>query len=299
MANRVCGDCRYFIVERQRETDAVGQCKFGKYMGVYPSTRDGCSSFARPGDDRLPQLSKSSRKSSVRRPRASHADHAPTLSIEATRSLLGDDGMSKEGVFRVLEMSRREGASILDEGDGSIVFQPRDPSLQTKDVPMAQFCNKLFMMHGNLRVLEQKLLTHDSLQMRRQFELVEQICAAKSDLFALAQPMKSEREGDEHVEMLIQEMEWNGLINGRPSLNEKFRAGSVQYGASIEEPIEAFFHRLCVAKDRLMRCEVLLEDAFGTRLTELQNYLGYIRKCYGTLKTFNILFAERRDYFTT
>ena len=28
-----------------------------------------------------------------------------------------------------------------------------------------------------------------------------------------------------------------------------------------------------------MRCEVLLEDAFGTRLTELQNYLGYIRKC--------------------
>ena len=79
------------------------------------------------------------------------------------------------------------------------------------------------MMHGNLRVLEQKLLTHDSLQMRRQFELVEQICAAKSDLFALAQPMKSEREGDEHVEMLIQEMEWNGLINGRPSLNEKFR----------------------------------------------------------------------------
>ncbi len=302
MSKESCGNCRYFIGERQRDVDTVGRCKFGKYMGVYPDARDACSSFARPGDDRLPQMKRVTRTGRTGRTtsvRTVHADYAPLLSADATRSLLGEDGMSKAGVFQVLAASRQSGAKVLDEAQGVILFEPRENDLQSKEVPTGQFCNKLFMMHGNLRVLEQKMLTYDGLNLRHQFELVEQICSAKSGLFSLAQPTVTTDDAEAQAALLVQEMEWSSLVNGRPSLNEKYRGGTVTYGTEIMEPIEQFFHRLCVTKDRLMVAEMMVEDLFGTKRTELQNYLGYIRKCYGTLKTFNILFADRKDYFTT
>jgi hypothetical protein len=228
-----------------------------------------------------------------------HADYAPALSADATRSLLGEDGMSKAGIFQVLAASRHTGGEILDEADGVLSFEPRENDLQPKEVPTGQFCNKLFMMHGNLRVLEQKILTYDGLNLRRQFELVEQICRSKAAVFALAQPLVDTDDATAQAALLVYEMEWSNLVNGRPSLNEKFRGGTVTYGSDTIEPIEQFFHRLCRAKDLLMVTEVMLEDMFGTKRAELQNYLGYVRKCYGTLKTFNILFAERNDYFAT
>jgi hypothetical protein len=268
-------------------------------MGIYPSTRDACNSFARPGDDRLPQMKRVTRTARTKAIRTVHADYAPTLPAEATRSLLGEDGMSKAGVFQVLAASRHSGADILDEADGNISIEPRDTGLQAKEVPTGQFCNKLFMMHGNLRVLEQKMLTYDGLDLRRKFELVEQICAAKSGVFSLAQPSVAEDEATANALLLVQEMEWGGLVNGRPSLNEKYRGGTVTYGTEIIEPIEQFFHRLCRLRDQLMVTEMMVEDLFGSKRTEIQNYLAYIRKCYGTLKTFNILFADRNDYFTT
>lgn len=299
LSKKVCGDCRYFIVERERDVDSVGRCKFGKFMGVYPSTRDACTSFARPGDDRLPQMKQVVRTARTKSIRMVHADYAPMLPVEATRSLLGEDGMSKAGVFQVLAASRRSGAQILEESDGMISIEPRDTGLQSKDVPIDQFCNKLFMMHGNLRVLEQKMLTYDGMNLRRQFELVEQICLAKSGILSLAQPSVATDEITGNALLLVQEMEWNGLVNGRPSLSEKYRGGTVTYGSEIIEPIEQFFHRLCRLKDGLMIAEMMIEDLFGSKRTEIQNYLAYIRKCYGTLKTFNILFANRDDYFTT
>jgi hypothetical protein len=135
--------------------------------------------------------------------------------------------------------------------------------------------------------------------LRRQFELVEQICRLKAAVFVLVQPLVDTDDATAQAALLVQEMEWSNLVNGRPSLNEKFRGGTVTYGSDTIEPIEQFFHRLCRAKDLLMVTEVMLEDMFGTKRSELQNYLGYVRKCYGTLKTFNILFAERNDYFAT
>jgi len=228
-----------------------------------------------------------------------HADYAPTLPAEATRSLLGEDGMSKAGVFQVLAASRHSGARILDEVDGTVSIEPRDRGLQPKEIPIGQFCNKLFMMHGNLRVLEQKMLTYDGLNLRQQFELVEQICAVKSGVLSLAQPSVAEDEAAASALLLVQEMEWDGLVNGRPSLNEKYRGGTVTYGTETIEPLEQFFHRLCRLKDQLMVTEMMIEDMFGSKRTEIQNYLAYIRKCYGTLKTFNILFADRKNYFTT
>lgn len=61
-------------------------------------------------------------------------------------------------------------------------------------------------------------------------------------------------------------------------------------------PIETFFHKIVMLRNRL---RVLEQQINGSDMAEdvkikLQ---GYITGCYGTLTSFNILFAEEEDRF--
>ena len=142
-----CGDCRYYLLERERELDSIGRCKLGKQMGVFRSTMAGCERFALPGDDRLPEFRKA--RARRRTTRTEAPDYAPLLSDQDLKLLMGDEDMSKSGIAEILAVSRREGSSLLDTPDAVVTFSPRDDSLQSKEVPAGQFSNKLFMMHGN------------------------------------------------------------------------------------------------------------------------------------------------------
>ena len=81
---------------------------------------------------------------------------------------------------------------------------------------------------------------------------------------------------------------WRGgqmvLQPGRPDLQEK------------AWPIETFFHKVVMLRNRL---RVLEQQVNGTDIPEdLKIKLqGYITGCYGTLTSFNILFAEEEDRF--
>jgi hypothetical protein len=61
-------------------------------------------------------------------------------------------------------------------------------------------------------------------------------------------------------------------------------------------PIETFFHKVVMLRNRL---RVLEQQINGAELPEdLKVKLqGYITGCYGTLTSFNILFAEEEDRF--
>ncbi|MFN2444774.1 MAG: hypothetical protein ABR606_04200 [Vicinamibacterales bacterium] len=74
------------------------------------------------------------------------------------------------------------------------------------------------------------------------------------------------------------------LRPGRPGLQEK------------SWPIESFFHKIVMLRNRLRTLEqqVNASDLPDAVKVKLQ---GYVSGCYGTLTSFNVLFAEEDDQF--
>ncbi|MDP2422911.1 MAG: hypothetical protein U1C46_05010 [Bacteroidales bacterium] len=63
-----------------------------------------------------------------------------------------------------------------------------------------------------------------------------------------------------------------------------------------EIPIEAFFHKIVMVRDRL---RVMEQRINSSKLDdeEKMNLQQYITRIYGSLTTFNILFADKEDFF--
>jgi len=66
---------------------------------------------------------------------------------------------------------------------------------------------------------------------------------------------------------------------------------------SKDIPIETFFHKLVMVRDRLRVLEQNINSNDKLSDEEKINLQQYITRCYGSLTTFNILFADRDDWF--
>ena len=64
-----------------------------------------------------------------------------------------------------------------------------------------------------------------------------------------------------------------------------------------ELPIDAFFHKVVMLRDRLRVLEQKLNSSPKLTDGEKVELQGYITRCYGTLTTFNVLFRDERDRF--
>ena len=112
--------------------------------------------------------------------------------------------------------------------------------------------------------------------------------------------MSSEATAD--LEMLLRRIirEETGITPVAPA--EKWRGGTfvLRPGtAGLQEkswPIETFFHKVVMLRNRLRTLEqhVNASDLPADVKVKLQ---GYITGCYGTLTSFNVLFAEEEDQF--
>jgi hypothetical protein len=83
---------------------------------------------------------------------------------------------------------------------------------------------------------------------------------------------------------------------------EKWRGGTMVLrpgSAGLQEkswPIETFFHKVVMLRNRLRTLE---QQINATELPEdvKVKVQGYISGCYGSLTSFNVLFAEEADQF--
>ena len=113
--------------------------------------------------------------------------------------------------------------------------------------------------------------------------------------------MSAERLGDD-VELLLRRIirEETGLTPVAPA--EKWRNGQLVLRpgtAGLQEkswPIESFFHKVVMVRNRLRTLEQQINamDIPEEAKVRLQSY---ITGCYGSLTSFNILFADESDQF--
>jgi hypothetical protein len=121
-----------------------------------------------------------------------------------------------------------------------------------------------------------------------------------SDRERTAPPMSPDQEVD--LELLLRRIirEETGISPVTPA--EKWRGGTfvLRPGTpGLQEkswPIETFFHKVVMLRNRLRTLEqqVNAADLPDDVKVRLQ---GYISGCYGTLTSFNVLFAEEEDQF--
>jgi len=122
-----------------------------------------------------------------------------------------------------------------------------------------------------------------------------------SDRERTAPPMSADRLGED-VELLLRRIirEETGLTPVAPA--EKWRNGQLVLRPGtpgVQEkawPIETFFHKIVMLRNRLRTLEqqVNAMDAPDDVKVRLQ---GYITGCYGSLTSFNVLFADEDDQF--
>lgn len=95
---------------------------------------------------------------------------------------------------------------------------------------------------------------------------------------------------------------WGGLSENVP-LGERWLKGMMVLQPADktlkpkEIPIEDFFHKVVMLRDRLRVLEQNINSSRNLSDEEKVNIQQYITRCYGSLTTFNVLFKNKEQWF--
>lgn len=95
---------------------------------------------------------------------------------------------------------------------------------------------------------------------------------------------------------------WNGIAEPI-ALGEKWEGGLISMQPKDkslkpkEVPIEDFFHKIVMLRDRLRVLEQNINSHKILTDEDKVHLQQYITRCYGTLTTFNVLFKNKEDWF--
>ena len=98
-------------------------------------------------------------------------------------------------------------------------------------------------------------------------------------------------------------LDQQGALQEVVPLGEKWVGGNMilqPANASLkpkEIPVEVFFHKIVMLRDRLRVLEQNINSHTVLTDEEKINMQQYITRIYGSLTTFNILFADKDQYF--
>lgn len=133
-------------------------------------------------------------------------------------------------------------------------------------------------------------------KMNAQFEVLCESGATPND----GQPRVSVKEFERMLTLLLNK--YNG-IEYKAELGKKWEGGTMILQPANpdlkpkEIPIETFFHKIVMMRDRLRVLEQNINSHNGLSDEDKVNLQQYITRIYGSMTSFNILFDDKNDYF--
>jgi hypothetical protein len=126
----------------------------------------------------------------------------------------------------------------------------------------------------------------------------------------LEEPVSGDTEGEitmdrDGLKQVLRELLEEETMYGFPTMGAKWQGGSIVMKPGDEQlqekelSIDAFFHKIVMVRDRLRVMEAKInsnkEMGEGDKV-ELQSYIS---KCYGSLTSFNVLFQDKENSFSS
>ena len=108
----------------------------------------------------------------------------------------------------------------------------------------------------------------------------------------------------EEFRRVLREVLADELGVSRPELGARWQGGEVilkpgrEGTAEKRLPIDSFFHKIVMVRDKLRLLEAKVNAHPGLADEDKVQLQSYVTGCYGSLTTFNVLFAEKGDQFS-